>query len=80
MFIILLVFFGFGYGTGWISRQIIKKYHTSKYTCNIDKKGVSGRSILAIILVIIGFYFEIPLVVFFAGFTWYESRAKWCIV
>jgi len=47
--------------------------------CNIGQKGISWRSWLAMMLVILGFYFELPLITFFAGFTWYESRAKWCI-
>lgn len=79
MIVILLLFFLGGYGVGWVIRQILSHMRPSSGACNIGDKGVSWRSILAIVLVIVGFYFEIPLVVFFAGFTWYESRSRWCI-
>lgn len=77
--IILFFFFLGGYVVGSLIRQALSHMRPSSGACNIGDKGVSWRSILAIVLVIVGFYFEIPLVVFFAGFTWYESRAKWCI-
>lgn len=77
--ILLFLFFVGGYGIGWVIRQILSRVRPVSGACNISKRGVSWRSVLAIILVIVGFYFEIPLVVFFAGFTWYESRSKWCI-
>lgn len=77
--IILFLFFLGGYGAGWVIRQILSRVRPASGTCNIAKRGASWRSILAIVLVLGGFYFEIPLVVFFAGFTWYESRAQWCI-
>lgn len=79
MTITLLLFFLGGYGVGWTIRQILSRVRPVSGACNIGKRGVSWRSILAILLVIAGFYFEIPVVVFFAGFTWYESRSKWCI-
>jgi len=78
MIILFFVFLG-GYVAGSLIRQLLSHMRPASGACNIGKRGISWRSILAIILVIIGFYFEIPLVVFFTGFTWYESRAKWCI-
>lgn len=78
--IILFLFLLGGYAIGWGIRQILSRVRPVSGACNIGKRGVSWRSILAIILVILGFYFEAPIIVFCAGFTWYESRSKWCIV
>lgn len=75
----LFLSFAGGYILGWVIRRVLAHFRPSLASCNIDKRGIRGRYLLSIILVMIGFYFEIAVIVFFAGFTWYESQAKWCI-
>jgi hypothetical protein len=75
----LLFLFFAGYGLGWVMQKALSRIKPTMGTCNIGTKGTSWRWWLAMGLIALGFYFEIPLAVFFGWFTWYESRAKWCI-
>ncbi len=75
----LFFLFLLGYGTGWALQKILMHIRPPMGSCNIGSRGTSWRGWLALVLTAAGFYLEIPVAVFFAGFTWYESRAKWCI-
>ncbi|MBP7806683.1 hypothetical protein KA057_03300 [Candidatus Gracilibacteria bacterium] len=78
---LLVCFFAtiFGYIAGISFQKTLGKIHKPLGQCNIKKKGIQLRAWLAGILLLSGLYFGIPILTFFAGFSWYESRAKWCI-
>gem|GEM_PF-1432066 len=76
----LILFCAIGYLVGWLVRYILSNTNPSMSVCNLEARGISIRTWIAIIVVIIGFMTQLPLLTFIAGFVFYESRSQWCIL
>lgn len=75
----ILISFVVGYVLAWCARSIIGHFSPVKESCNLHHTGIRWRFILASIFIIIGWYTQTEFWFLASGFTFYESRARWCI-
>lgn len=76
----ILISFGIGYILAWCARSIMGHFSARKEFCNLKHPGVRWRFILATIFIIVGWYTQSELWFIASGFTFYESRSKWCVL